>query len=598
MLAKTFHLSDTRPLVDCAMGRKPADLVIRNGRWVSVQTGEIIPGTDVAILDERIAYVGPDASHTIGPKTHVVEANNRYMSPGFLDGHLHIDSAMLTITEFVRAVVAHGSTGLFVDPHEIANVLGMEGVKLMVNEAAVQPIHVFVQMPSCVPSAPGLETPGATFSPQDVEEAMKWDGIIGLGEVMNFPGVIASEEKIHAEMTFTRRAWGIVGGHYASADLGLPFHGYVAGGATDDHEGTRLEDAVVRARQGMRVMMRFGSAWHDVAAQVRAITELGLENRYFVLCTDDSHAETLMSDGHIDRVLRHAIAHGLPPIQAIQMATINTAEYFGLSQDMGMIAPGRYADIVLLEDLVHIRPSLVIAKGKVAAENGLVVCDLPSVPHPEWALHTVIQPRRLQAADFHLSAPKGQKVIAHVIGILENQALDRHLRMEMPVANGEVLADPERDIAKLALVERHKGTGRIQYGLVHGLGLLPGCAVATTVAHDCHQMIVVGNDDKLMAQAANTLTDVGGGQIVIKDGSVLGMVPLPIAGLMSDRPVAEVAEQVAALLAGYQDCGCMLNNPNMQVSLLALVVIPDLRISDLGLVDVNRFDFISLFDQV
>src|SRR5512135_163354 len=292
LTADSFWFQDSRKLVDCAMGRAPADLVIRDGQWVCVQTGEIIPHTDVAVRGRRVAFIGADASHTIGPETRVIEAAGRFIVPGLLDAHMHVESGMLTVTEFVRAVLPHGTTGMFVDPHEIANVFGLRGVRLMVDEAARQPIHVFEQMPSCVPSAPGLETPGAIIGPGEVAEAMTWPGIIGLGEMMNFPGVYTSDDKVHAEMAVTRQAKKVIGGHYASPDLGLPFHGYVAGGAEDDHEGTHLEDAVERVRQGMKAMLRYGSSWLDVESQVGAITHLGLDPHRFILVTDDSHAQT------------------------------------------------------------------------------------------------------------------------------------------------------------------------------------------------------------------------------------------------------------------------------------------------------------------
>ncbi|HJR78743.1 MAG TPA: amidohydrolase family protein, partial [Anaerolineales bacterium] len=354
----------TRSLIDVAMGRAPADLVIRNGKWVSVQSGEIIPNSDIAIKDGHIAYVGDDASHTIGKKTRIIDAKERYLVPGLLDGHMHVESGMVTVTEFVRAVAVRGTTGMFIDPHEMANIFGLKGVKLMVDEAQNQPIHVWVQMPSCVPSAPGLETPGAQIGPKEVAQAMKWKGIIGLGEMMNFPGVFLGDKKMLDEMTATRAADKTIGGHYASPDLGLPFHGYAVGGAEDDHEGTRLEDAVARVRQGMKAMLRYGSAWFDVAAQVGAITQLGLDSRHFILVTDDSHAQTIAQDGHMDRVLRHAIEQGLEPITAIQMMTINSAEHFGVSREMGMIAPGRWADVVLVEDLKNFKADVVIAKGR------------------------------------------------------------------------------------------------------------------------------------------------------------------------------------------------------------------------------------------
>lgn len=587
----------TRLLVDVAMGRKPADLVIHNGRWISVQSGEIIPNTDVAIVGERIAYVGPDASHAVGEHTRLIDAAGRYLTPGLLDGHMHIESGMLTVTEFTRAVIPHGTTAMFVDPHEIANVFGLQGVRLMVDEAAMQPIHIWVQVPSCVPSAPGLETPGASIGPREIAEAMTWPGIIGLGEVMNFPGVFLGDEKMHAEMAAAREAGKVIGGHYASPDLSLPFHGYAAGGPEDDHEGTRMEDAVARVRQGMKAMLRFGSAWHDVAEGVRAITEMKLDPRRFILCTDDSHSETLVNEGHVNRAVRQAIAHGVSPITAIQMATLNTAEHFGLSREIGMIAPGRYADILLLSDLAKFRPELVIAKGKVVAENDRLLIELPLFPYPDWATRSVHLGRQLTAADFRLAALPGGRQIANVIGVIENQAPTRRLQMEVEPQDGEIRVDLQRDLAKIALVERHKGSGGVQLGLVHGFGFKATCAIASTVAHDSHHMVVVGTDEAQMALAANQLAALGGGQIVVKDGEVIGQVALPIAGLMSNQRAEVVAQQAASVLKGFRACGCTLNNPNMQLSLLALVVIPELRISDLGLVDVTRFEFIPVLEK-
>jgi adenine deaminase len=597
MSTNTFWQRDTRALVDCAMGRRPAELVIRHGQWVSVQSGEIIPETDIAILDRRIAYVGPDASHTIGPKTKVIDAAGRYLVPGLLDGHMHVESGMLTVTEFVRTVLPHGTTGMFVDPHEIANVFGLRGVRLMVEEAMVQPITVFVQMPSCVPSSPGLETPGATIGPEEVSEAMTWPGIIGLGEMMNFPGVFSSDAKVHAEMDATRMANKVIGGHFPMLDLGLPFHGYVAGGPQDDHEGTRMEDAVARVRQGMKAMLRFGSAWHDVAAQVRAVTELGLDSRNFILCTDDSHSATLVQEGHMDRVIRHAISRGLAPITAIQMATINTAEHFGVSREMGLIAPGRFADVLVVPDLVNFHADVVVARGKVAAEDGRLLIDLPAVTHPEWAMDSVHLRRKLTAADFRLPLPPANgPVKAHVIGVIENQAPTRHLVMEFERKDDEIHADMTRDLAKLALVERHHRSGRIQVGLVSGFGFKEPCAIATTVAHDSHHMIVTGTDDENMAIAANALASCGGGQVVVLRGEVIGKVELPIAGLMSNERAEIVGQKAASVLEGFRACGCTLNNPNMQLSLLGLVVIPSLRLSDLGLVDVDHFTVIPVLE--
>jgi adenine deaminase len=578
------------------MGRVPADLVIRNGKWVSVQSGEIIPGSDIAIKAGHIAYVGEDASHTIGKKTKVIDAKGRYLVPGLLDGHMHVESGMVTVTEFVRAVAVRGTTGMFIDPHEIANVFGLKGVKLMVDEAQKQPIHVWVQMPSCVPSAPGLETPGAHIGPKEVAQAMKWDGIIGLGEMMNFPGVFMGDTKMLDEMSITHANNKTIGGHYASPDLGLPFHGYVAGGAEDDHEGTRLEDAVKRVRQGMKAMLRYGSAWFDVASQVGAITQLGLDSRRFLLVTDDSHAQTISEDGHMDRVLRHAIEQGLEPITAIQMMTINTAEHFGLSREMGMIAPGRWADVVLVRDLESFKAEMVIARGQVIAEKGKWKVNLPKFRYPSWATKSVKLKRPLKAEDFKLVAQHTSPLKANVIGVIENQAPTRHLTFEVQPENGEVKVDTGRDIAKIALVERHKGTGGITMGLVSGFGFTEKCAIASTVAHDSHHMIIVGTEEESMAVAGNSLARSGGGQVVVRDGQVIGKVELKIGGLMSAEKADVVAKKAETILEGFRACGCKLNNPNMQLSLLALVVIPELRISDKGLVDVTKFNFVPVLE--
>jgi adenine deaminase len=391
----------------------------------------------------------------------------------------------------------------------------------------------------------------------------------------------------------------VIGGHYPSPDLGLPFHAYAVGGPQDDHEGTRLEDAVARVRQGMKAMLRYGSAWHDVAAQVKAITEKKLDPRNFILCTDDSHAGTLSADGHMDRVLRHAIDQGLDPLTAIQMATLNTAEHFGLSREIGLIAPGRWADVLLVEDLHDFHAGTVIVKEQIVAQQGKLTIDLPQVSYPKWATQSVNLKRPLMVEDFRLGAPNGGhgKVTANVIGVIENQAPTRHLRLDVPVNQGQVHADLKNDIAKVALVERHQGTGGVTLGLVQGFGFDQPCAIASTVAHDSHHMLVVGTDEADMALAANKLAEVGGGQVVVRDGRVIGLVELQIAGLMSTERAQIVAGKMAKVLEGFRACGCQLNNPNMQLSLLALVVIPQLRVSDKGLVDVEKFEFIPVFES-
>jgi adenine deaminase len=583
-------------LVAVAAGREAADLVIHGGNVVSVQTREVLDGWQVAIADGRFAYVGPDTSHCIGPDTQVIDAEGRFVIPGLCDGHMHIESGMLTPAEFARAVIPHGTTTMFTDPHEIANVLGLRGVRMMHDEALMQPVNIFTQMPSCAPSAPGLETTGYEITPEDVEEAMGWPGIIGLGEMMNFPGVVHGDPKMLAEMAATMRAGKTVGGHYASPDLGPDFHAYAAGGAADDHEGTQESDAIARVRQGMRAMLRLGSAWYDVEAQITAVTEKGLDPRNFILCTDDCHSGTLVNDGHMNRVVRHAIACGCDPLIALQMATVNTATHFGLERELGSIAPGRRADVILTSDLSALPIDRVIARGVTVAKDGAITVDCPHYDWPEDARSTVNLGRILAGDDFEVPAPEGANTVtAKVIGVVENQAPTKALTARLPVVDGVV--EGEGGVCQIALVERHQGTGGVVNGFVSGFGYEGDMAIASTVAHDSHHMIVVGTSRADMARAANRLAEVGGGVTVWKDGSEIALVELPIAGLMSDSPAAEVAAKAQRMVEAMAECGCTLNNAYMQHSLLALVVIPELRISDLGLVDVTRFELTDLFEE-
>lgn len=592
---KTWQETAPR-LVDVAAGRTPADLVVRNGHWVNVHSGEIVPATDVAVSSGRFAYCGPDAGHCIGEDTQIVEAEGRYLVPGLCDAHMHVESGMLTVTEFARAVIPHGTTSMFIDPHEIANVLGMDGVRLMHDEAAQLPINVFVQMPSCVPSAPGLENAGAELGPEDIREAMGWPNIIGLGEVMNFPGVAAGDDKMLGEIAATVDAGKTVGGHYASPDLGSAFHAYAAGGPADDHEGTRMIDAVARVRQGMKAMLRLGSAWYDVAEQIRAVTEMGLDPRNFILCTDDSHSGTLVHDGHMNRVVRHAIAQGLRPITAIQMATLNTAEHFGLERELGSITPGRRADFLLVSNLPELKIDEVYGRGNKLVDDQGLSAKMPEFSYPESARNTINMKRDLKASDFEIKAPDNAKEIrARVIGVIENQAPTKALERDLEVDDGMVQMDRKKDICQIALVERHRATGGVVNGFVSGFGYNKKCAVAATVAHDSHHMIVVGTNRKDMAIAANRLREVGGGVVVVHKGEELALVELPIAGLMSDEPAEIVADKAEGVVKAMREMGCSLNNAYMQHSLLALVVIPELRISDLGIVDVRSFEQVDLF---
>jgi adenine deaminase len=596
----------TRDLAATARGDLPATLVIRGGTLVSVTSGEILPNTSVAVRGSRIAYVGSDARHTIGDETRVIEAEGRYIAPGFLDGHCHIESSQITVTQFARAVLPLGTTGGFFDAHEITNVLGLRGLKLMVDEARTTPLAAYMQVASCVPStSTELETPGAVIGPEEVAEALSWgEDVIALGEVMNFPGVVFGDEKMHGEIDAALRAGKIADGHFAWPPDDWRLAAYAASGITGCHEGTTTEDAVWRLRQGMYAKLRRGSAWHDVAATIKAHTELGLDPRHILLVTDDRSPESLLEEGHLNFVVRHAIQQGVRPLTAFQMVTLNAAERFGVWHDVGSVTPGRCADIILLDgNLADVNVSLTVAAGRVVAEEGRMVVDLPTYPYPDYALGTVKLQRPISKESFDVRAPEGVpaengRVHARSIRVVENHVETKEEWVELPVEEGLVRLDPGADVARICVIERHGKTGEHRTGFVSGLGFKGPAALATTVAHDSHNLMVMGNSEALMARAARAVAEEGGG-VAVATEEKLTLLPLPVAGLMSPEPYEEVAERSRAIGEALLEAGCHLNYAFMTLSLLALVVLPELHVSDKGLVGVGEkgFAFVDPFDE-
>ncbi len=583
----------TTLLVNTAMGRKKADLVVKDGTLVNVNSREILENVDIAVKKDRIAIVGK-ADHTVGNNTVVIDAKGKYVVPGFLDGHVHVESSMLTLTQFARAVLPHGTTTVFIDPHEIANVLGLKGVKLMIDEAKLLPLKVFVCVPSCVPAVPNLETSGAELTVEDIAEALTWDGVIGLGEVMNYSGVLNGDSKMHGEVQAALRIGKVVEGH-ANSLLNAELAAYVAAGISSCHEPTREIDGVQRLRLGMYVMIREASAWRDLAQVIKCVTEHRLDSRHACLVTDDRHCETLFKDGHMDAVVKRAIEEGVDPVVAVQMATINTAEHFGVSRDIGSIAPRKYADILILDDLTRVKVNTVITDGILIAKNGNLLMDLTSPRYAATVKKTIRLKRPAKPEDFKVKAPSKKTMVkAHVIGVAENKAVTRHLQRILPVKNGEVFPSISEDIVKVAVVERHKRAGNICIGFVEGFGLKRG-AVASSVAHDSHNIIIIGVSKSDMAMAVNALANVGGGIVAVQNGKIVGLVELPIAGLMSDEMPEIVCRKIEKLQKAWKTLGCAFELPFMNLSLLALPVLPELRITDKGLVDVKEFKFIPLF---
>ncbi|CAN7715441.1 adenine deaminase [Paenibacillus sp. LjRoot153] len=582
----------SRTLAKVAIGEEAADLVIQNGTLVNVHSGELIAHMDVAIAAGRIAFIGR-ADHTIGAHTRRIDASGKYMVPGLLDGHMHVESTMLSVTEFAKAAIVKGTTGIFMDPHEIANVFGSEGVRLMHEEGQPLPLKVFTTFPSCVPATNDLEDGGATLEVADIQAGLQWDNVVGLGEVMNFPGVVYGDPKMCGEIEATLQSGKTVTGHFPSDDDRM-LQAYLASGVTSDHETVTREQGLHKVRMGMHLMIREGSAWHDVKEVIKIVTEDGVNTSNISLVTDDVNPQTLVEKGHLNHVARRAMEEGVHPVTAIQMVTINVARYFKLEHDVGSITPGKCADILLMADLQKMEPSMVITDGQIIAEQGELAVEFPVFTYPAHIRNSMNVKRELMADDFKLRAASEQeKTKVNVISVIENSARTEKMTAELAIQQGIILPDIEQDIVRLACIERHQGTGQISLAFAHGFGVKSG-AVASTVAHDSHNLLVMGIDEADMAFAANELVKLGGGMIVVENGKVLAQVQMTIAGLMSEKTLPEVVKEVAKMDKAWQHIGCSMNAPFMTFSLIALPVIPEIRISNRGLVDVTQFKLIDV----
>ncbi|MFP8951640.1 adenine deaminase [Natrialbaceae archaeon A-arb3/5] len=597
----------SRTLAAVARGDDEPETIVRNGRVVNVHTGEIQPNRDLVIAAGRIARVTETGAVEAGPETTEIDADGAYLAPGFLDTHVHVESSMVTASGFARGVVPTGTTGIFMDPHEVGNVLGLEGIRLMLDEAADLPLKMYCTIPSCVPAAPGFEDAGAVIDSDGVAEALEWDEVVALGEMMNYPGVVNGDPEVHRKLAATYDAGVVATGHYASRDTGAALDAFIASGITACHESVRSEEALAKLRRGVWTQLRQGSAWEDVPETVKAITESNVDTRHLLLVTDDTHPDTIVDEGHLDRVLRVAISNGLDPVTAIQAVTINAAEYYGVDADLGALSPGKVADVVLLDDLATVDVSRVLVDGELVVDDGDWIDDagLPAAEdhveavrdaYPEFARETVaLEPP--EPSDFTVPAPdaadedgSADAVVAEVCRVHENQVVTSREQHTLPVDDGAV--ELAGDVSKAFVFERHGNDDSAGYGFVTGFGFDRG-AVASTVAHDSHNLLVVGTDDADMARAAERLTELEGGMVAVDDGEVIAEIRLPIAGLMSDRPIDEVSARVSDLEDAWEDLGCDLNAPFMTMSLLALAVLPELRITNRGLVDTERFEFVE-----
>jgi len=561
-------------LISVAKGESPADLILANTKVVNVFSGEIEPG-NVAIYSDRIAGVGDYQQ-----AKQVLDLTGKYLAPGLINGHTHLESSMLDVGQYARAVVPRGTLALVTDLHEIANVCGLEGMRYVLNCARRLPLDLFLMAPSCVP-ATHLETTGASITPQEIRQILRWRETIGLGEVMNFPGVIGGDAGMLSKIDLARGK--IVDGH-APGITGKDLTAYIAAGILSDHESVSLAEARDKLRQGMFIMIREGSSEKNLDALLPLVTDKTYKRCFFVV--DDRSCADLLRDGDIDAVVRKAIQRGLDPVRAIQMATINTAEYFRLDK-LGAIAPGYFANLIVLDDLTNLQINTVFYRGRLVAREGKPLFPLPQ-PSDSGVTNTVkIKPFTIEALKLAASG-----VDMPVIEVVPGQIITRQKREGVRVVDGAIVPDTDRDILKLVVVERHKATGNIGRGLVSGFGLKKG-ALASSIAHDSHNIIAVGTSDEDILTAVKEIERLQGGLVITANGKASASLSLPIAGLLSEEPLEIVVDKLEKLEQVAKDLGTTLPSPFATLSFLALPVIPELRLTDMGLVDVNQFKLIG-----
>ncbi|MDZ7270980.1 MAG: adenine deaminase [candidate division KSB1 bacterium] len=557
-------------------GQVPADLLLRNGKVVNVLSGEIYEA-DVAILGDTILAVGQPYE-----ARQVIDLKGLYVAPGFIDGHIHIESSMVEVPQFARAVVPLGTTSVVADPHEIANVLGYEGIRYMMDASKYNPLNVFFMLPSCIPST-NLESAGSVLRAFDIFPFLREKWVLGLGEMMNFGGVLAGEEDVLDKLKIVEEKR--IDGH-APGLTGRDLNTYIALGIRSDHECTTVEEAREKLRLGMHIMIREGTTTRNLRDLLPLVTPENERRCMFV--TDDRHPDDILEQGHINYMVKTAIAEGLPPVTAIRLATINTAEYFGLRR-LGVIAPGRTADLIAFDDFRHFAIKKVFKNGRLVAEDGKAIYETPLRPPAQ--VRSSVNIKWLEGGEFVIPA-RGSK--CRVMGVVPHQIVTESLIEDAPIRDGVVVSEPERDLLRCYVVERHRASGNIGKGLVRGFGLRKG-ALASTIAHDAHNIIVCGVDDRDIARAVIQLNKMGGGLVVVADGEVKESLQLPIAGLMSDRPLEEVSAITRRLNQAARALGSKLTDPFMSMSFLALPVVPKLKLTDRGLVEVESFSFVDLF---
>lgn len=585
------HHLITRDLAAVAMGAKPADLIIKNGRLVDVCTARIREPVDIAVYQGHIALVGDAAHVQVNSQTRVMDASGKYLCPGLIDSHMHIESSMVDLPAFAAGVLPQGTTTICPDIHELTNVLGMKAVDLFYESAKGLPLKALIAMPVCVPSLPDMEDAGADVTPSLVREAYESGRVFLQGEQMNFPGVIFGDDTVHQIISAGIRANKVLTGHFSSRDTNAGLNAYIASGMTADHETTTAQGAAARAMRGMYVQQRYGSAWLDLPQLVEAIThDPGCDTRFYTLVTDDVTAATIVSNGHLVRVLRKAIQLGINPVMALQMVTINPAQMLEASRWIGSLTPGRAADILVVDNLTQFTISQVFCDGVAVAEDNQLCRPIHPYAYPDWALKTM-HLDWLAPTDFHIPAPFENPVQVRVIHLVPDRVHTLSKTRTLESKDRRLHADPLQDLAKAGVFYRHSPNGSADksrgLGFVSGTRFIPGSAYASTVSHDSHNLLVVGMDDTAMALAANTLIESGGGLAVVMENRVLAHLPLPLGGIMGLESMETTAVGVQAVENALAQIGCPHKSFEMTLSLLGLVVLGELRLSNRGLVELK-----------
>ncbi|MCE7742951.1 MAG: adenine deaminase [Candidatus Heimdallarchaeota archaeon] len=581
---------NTKKLIDSSMARIKADIILRGGKYVNVYTKELLK-SDIVITENKIVHIGLDTTEFEGEKTKIIMLEGEIICPGLIESHIHIESSMLTLPEFSKAVIPHGTTTLVIDPHELANVSGIPGLNILIEESKTLPLRYLIEAPSCVPSLPGFETSGAVLDKDDVEELMARDEIFALAEMMNYPGVFLGFDEVVSKIDSAKKYDKKIEGH-APLLKGKELQTYIAAGISSDHEATSSEEVLEKLRLGMKMQIRQGSFAKDLENIFADLDLDGIDTRNIIMASDDRNPIDLKEQGHLDYTYRLLLKSGINPLEAIQMLTLNTAIHLGLQDVIGGIAPGKNADLVVIDNLEDFEVKSVIADGKIIYNQGELIWKEQSKTYPDFILDSLRNLQVPSVEDLKIATNKEKETIVRVIGVEDHSLITQKLTSTLQVENGVILPNLDEDILPIVIINRHTNDVKIGKGFVKGLGIKEG-ALASTVAHDCHQLICVGTDYNLMLKAIEVVKNMSGGQVVVTSDKITSL-QLSFAGIMSIKPLEVVVEETKALRDAVFELDPKVSEPFMALAFIALPVIPHLKITDFGLVDADNFELVSV----